>query len=218
VTAEVESRWRDRLGTARFDALRAALAAVAEHLDPLLPDCLPILGYGLFTRRDRGGKDAARPAAATLPVDAPATGDLPLWALLSRPLRAFAEQYEAEPGPSLAISANLLRVLTETGVRTKDIPALAADVERDWRTPLRRRHDNGAAAGPRAARGGRPAAAPGRPRAVPGRLACPGSGAGHAPALPDDPAPRRLPRRQLTLRLYRCGGDLSLGKAPVRRC
>jgi hypothetical protein len=134
VTAEVESRWRDRLGTARFDALRAALAAVAEHLDPLLPDCLPILGYGLFTRRDRGGKDAARPAAATLPVDAPATGDLPLWALLSRPLRAFAEQYEAEPGPSLAISANLLRVLTETGVRTKDIPALAADVERDWRT------------------------------------------------------------------------------------
>ncbi|MGH3209555.1 MAG: hypothetical protein ACRDNO_17535, partial [Trebonia sp.] len=46
------------------------------------------------------------------------------WALLSRPLRAFAEQYEAEPGPSLAISANVLRVLTEAGVRTRDIPAL----------------------------------------------------------------------------------------------
>jgi methyltransferase (TIGR00027 family) len=125
VTAEVESRWRDRLGTATFDALRAALVAVAERLDPLSPDCLPILGYGLFTRRDRRGKDAARPLAATLQADAPAIGDLPLWALLSRPLRAFAEQYEAEPGPSLAISANLLRVLTEAGVRTKDIPALA---------------------------------------------------------------------------------------------
>jgi hypothetical protein len=47
-----------------------------------------------------------------------------LWALLSRPLRAFAEQYEAEPGPSLAISANILRVLTEAGVRTRDIPVL----------------------------------------------------------------------------------------------
>jgi methyltransferase (TIGR00027 family) len=124
VTAEVESRWRDRLGTGTFDQLRAALAAVAEHLDPRLPDCLPILGYGLFTRRDRGGKDAASRVAATLPVDSPPIGDLPLWALLSRPLRAFAEQYEAGPGPSLAISANVLRVLTGAGARTRDIPAL----------------------------------------------------------------------------------------------
>jgi methyltransferase (TIGR00027 family) len=124
VTAQVESRWRDRLGSDAFDRLRAALAALAEHLDPLMPDCLPILGYGLFTRRDRGGKDAARPDAATLPADPPPIGGLPLWALLSRPLRAFAEQYEAEPGPSLAISANVLRVLTEAGVRTRDIPAL----------------------------------------------------------------------------------------------
>jgi methyltransferase (TIGR00027 family) len=124
VTEQVEYRWRDRLGTGTFDQLRAALAALAEQLDPLLPDCLPILGYGLFTRRDRGGKDAASPVAATLPVDSPPIGDLPLWALLSRPLRAFAEQYEAGPGPSLAISANVLRVLTEAGARTRDIPAL----------------------------------------------------------------------------------------------
>jgi hypothetical protein len=58
-------------------------------------------------------------------VDHPPIGHLPLWALLSRPLRAFAEQYEAGPGPSLAISANVLRVLTDAGVRTRDIPALA---------------------------------------------------------------------------------------------
>ena len=126
VTAEVESRWRERLGAGAFDALRAALAGAVEHLDPLLPDCLPILGYGLFTRRDRGAKDAAAPRTATLPVDSPPVGDLPLWALLSRPLRAFAEQYEAEPGPSLAITANVLRVLTEAGVRTRDIPALGS--------------------------------------------------------------------------------------------
>ena len=52
VTADVESRWRDRLGDPGFTALRAALAGIAERLDPLLPDCLPILGYGLATRRD----------------------------------------------------------------------------------------------------------------------------------------------------------------------
>ncbi|HEX4291367.1 MAG TPA: class I SAM-dependent methyltransferase [Trebonia sp.] len=125
VTAQVEHRWRDRLGTGPFDQLRAALAAVAEQLDPQSPDCLPILGYGLFTRRDRGGKNPAAPVAATFPVDRPPIGHLPLWALLSRPLRAFAEQYEAGPGPSLAISANVLRVLTDAGVRTRDIPALA---------------------------------------------------------------------------------------------
>ncbi|MGH3293057.1 MAG: class I SAM-dependent methyltransferase, partial [Trebonia sp.] len=119
VTGQVESRWSDRLGSDAFDRLRAALAVLAEHLDPPLPDCLPVLGYGLVTRRDRGGKDARFPVAATLTADSPPAGDLPLWALLSRPLRAFAEQYEAEPGPSLAISANVLRVLTEAGVRTR---------------------------------------------------------------------------------------------------
>jgi methyltransferase (TIGR00027 family) len=118
-TAEVESRWRDRLGVGAFDALRAALVGVARHLDPLSPDCLPILGYGLFTRREPAG------GGSTVPVDPPPIAGLPLWALLSRPLRAFAEQYEAEPGPSLAIGANILRVLTEAGVYTKDIPALA---------------------------------------------------------------------------------------------
>ena len=129
VTAEVESRWRDRLGAGALDALRTALAGIVERLDPALPDCLPILGYGLFTRPDPGDKtitappDETRPVPVGLPGPAPAC-DLPLWALLSRPLLAFAAQYEAEPGPSLAISANVLRVLTEAGVRTKDIPAL----------------------------------------------------------------------------------------------
>ena len=122
VTEEVESRWRDRLGAGAFGALRAALVGVTELLDPLLPDCLPILGYGLFTRREGAGEqDTGRPAA---PADSSPFTDLPLWALLARPLRAFADQYEAEPGPSLAISANILRVLTEAGVRTRDIPAL----------------------------------------------------------------------------------------------
>jgi methyltransferase (TIGR00027 family) len=135
VTAEVESRWRDRLGAAPFDALRAALAGLVERLDPDLPDCLPILGYGLFTRPDREGKARTAPPGEPRPVPEGPPGpvparDLPLWALLTRPLLAFAAQYEAEPGPSLAISANILRVLSEAGTRTKDIPA-AAGVSRE---------------------------------------------------------------------------------------
>jgi hypothetical protein len=50
---------------------------------------------------------------------------LPLWALLSRTLLAFATEFEDDSGRSLAISANLLRVLTEDGVRSRDVPALA---------------------------------------------------------------------------------------------
>jgi methyltransferase (TIGR00027 family) len=132
-TEEVESRWRGRLGDADFAALRAALAGIVEQLDPLLPDCLPVLSYGLLTRRDQPTAAAAAPRTSaaspsetgpvTPPGAAPVTG-LPLWALLSRPLLAFARQYEAEPGLSLAISANVLRVLPTAGVHTKDIPAL----------------------------------------------------------------------------------------------
>jgi methyltransferase (TIGR00027 family) len=126
VTAEVESRWRDRLGAEEFSALRAALITLVEQLDPALPDCLPILGFGL--RAKPAPADKAHPAPPEHPgptraAAAAAAGDLPLWALLSRPLNAFAAQYEAEPGPSLAISANILRVLPDDGAYTKDIPA-----------------------------------------------------------------------------------------------
>jgi hypothetical protein len=139
VTAEVESRWRGRLGDADFAALRTALVGIVAQLDPHLPDCLPILHHGLLTRRDQPTAAGARPAVsappqasaapasntgAAMPPEAAPVADLPLWALLSRPLLAFAWQYEAEPGPSLAISANVLRVLPDAGVRVLGIPAL----------------------------------------------------------------------------------------------
>jgi methyltransferase (TIGR00027 family) len=133
--AEVEARWQGRLGAAASGRLRAALGAVAADLDPALPDCLPILGHGLFSRPDRAREPReaapapARPASAADGPAGPSAGDepagsLPLWALLSRPLLAFALQYERQPGPSLAVSADVLRVLTEPGVLVKDIPAL----------------------------------------------------------------------------------------------
>ena len=113
-TEETEARWRRRFGAAEIDRLRAALAGLVARLDPALPDCLPVLGYGLRSTADQEA-----------PADSADPAGLPLWALLSRPLLAFALQYERMPGPSLAVSATVLRVLSSNGVRTRDLPALA---------------------------------------------------------------------------------------------
>ena len=113
---EIEERWRDRFGGETVAGLRTALEDVVAGLDPGLPDCLPILKYGLFSRTISGLSAPAAPASP---------GDLPLWTLLSRALLAYAIEFETESERSLAIGANLLRVLTPDGVRTRDIPALA---------------------------------------------------------------------------------------------
>jgi methyltransferase (TIGR00027 family) len=122
-TEETEARWRIRFGLDAVDGLRAALADLVARLDPALPDCLPVLGHGLRSTQRRDSP--AAPADVRDTADSRGTTALPLWALLSKPLLAFALEYERAPGPSLAVSANVLRVLTEGGVRTRDIPALA---------------------------------------------------------------------------------------------
>ncbi len=116
LTGLIEQRWRDRFGASLVDRLRDALTAVAGQLDPDLPDCLPILGQNLHSR----GPEAAlppRPGAAGI-------SGLPLPALLSRVLLSFALEYEQEAELSLAVSANLLRVLGPEGIRLRDLPAL----------------------------------------------------------------------------------------------
>ena len=147
VTKEVEARWRTRFGPVAIDRLRAALVGIVARLDPALPDCLPILGHGLrcevpdgylaasghaFDSEGGAGSDSAdtavggtEPAADAEPAAHAEAAALPLWALLSKALLAFALQYERGPGPSLAVSANVLRVLSSDGVRTRDVPALA---------------------------------------------------------------------------------------------
>ena len=117
--AVIEHRWTGRFGADQIGNLRQALAAVAAQLDPGLPDCLPILGQTLFSQ----GPDPSlppRPAPPDLTT-------LPLLAQLSRVLLAFALDYEAESEVSLAVGANLLRVLGqdgEGGVRPRDLPLL----------------------------------------------------------------------------------------------
>jgi methyltransferase (TIGR00027 family) len=111
----IEERWRERFGAAELGRLRACLVELVRQLDPGLPDVLPILGPALFSR----GPDPALPPRPD-PVD---VAGLPLPALLSRALLAFALEYERESELPLAVSANLLRVLDAEGIRPRDLPA-----------------------------------------------------------------------------------------------
>ena len=110
----IETRWRRRFGSDLIDGLRSALAALVMQLDPNLPDCMPILNYGLFSAEPDQDRAAAEMNIA----------DLPLSALLARLLVAYAWEFERESPLSLAISANVLRLLDEQGVLVRDLPLL----------------------------------------------------------------------------------------------
>ena len=114
--AVIEQRWTERFGVGPIGQLRQAVLAVAGQLDPGLPDTLPILGQVLFSR---GPDPALRPRP-----EPPDVATLPLSALLSRVLLAFALDYEASSEVSLAVGANLLRVLGEDGTRLRDLPVM----------------------------------------------------------------------------------------------
>jgi predicted transcriptional regulator len=115
--AEIEQRWRERFGTAPVDRLRAALHdGFVAHFHRALPDCLPILGYRLFCRR---AEDEPEPRTTG---DVVTDGELPLWSLLSRVLLGFALAYERDTRLSLAVMADVLRVLGSDGVRAADLP------------------------------------------------------------------------------------------------
>jgi DNA-binding MarR family transcriptional regulator len=135
----IERRWEERFGEPEFRELRELLRAIVDQLEPGLPDCLPILGYGLFSSAPdaeagalpaRSAKDHGTEAG----VEAGPQGsisDLPLPALLSRVLLAFAIEFERESEVSLAIGADVLRLFGEAGtaerqaVRIRDLPHLS---------------------------------------------------------------------------------------------
>jgi methyltransferase (TIGR00027 family) len=122
LTGLIEQRWGERFGAGEIGRLRDSLLAVVSHLDPGLPDCLPILGPDLLSR---GPAPALPPRPQTVDV-----AGLPLPALLSRVLLSFAVDYERESQPSLAVSANLLRVLDAEGTRLRDLP-FATGISKD---------------------------------------------------------------------------------------
>jgi methyltransferase (TIGR00027 family) len=112
----IEQRWRERLGADQLGRLRGPLTSMVSRLDPGLPDCLPILGAALRSQ----GPDPRLPPRP----DGTAPEALPLSALLSRLLLTFALEYERDAGLSLAVAANVLRVLGSEGTRLRELPAL----------------------------------------------------------------------------------------------
>lgn len=104
---EIEARWEGRYGADEIGALRAALKAVADELDPGLPAYLPIVHWALRTEPP--------PLSA---VEAPDD----LCSLLARPLLAFTLDFERDFPIALPICADVLRVLDERPVRLADLP------------------------------------------------------------------------------------------------
>ncbi|MGA9798514.1 MAG: MarR family winged helix-turn-helix transcriptional regulator [Terriglobales bacterium] len=114
----IEKRWQERFGRDEIDHLRKALARLVGQIEIELPDCLPILGYGLFS----SAPSPQRPAPGDSVAD---TSELPLSALLSKALLAFAIEFERDSEVSLAIGANVLRLAGTEGVRVRDLPRRA---------------------------------------------------------------------------------------------
>jgi hypothetical protein len=110
----IEDRWRERFGPKAVSDLRASLVKLIEQFDEDLPDCMPILGYGLANAAVR-----YRPKTSGMDF-----GNAPLPALLAKPLIRFAVEFERQSPVSLAICANVLRIAPPSGVRIKDLPSL----------------------------------------------------------------------------------------------
>ena len=115
LTGLIGERWRERFGKDSVDGIYRALQKLAAQLGAEVPGYLPILGFELrsshgvsVTRGEEGGTDRY-----SLPV------------LLAKVLLAFATGYESEPGLSLAISANVLRLAGEDGTRIRDLPRMS---------------------------------------------------------------------------------------------
>ncbi len=115
----IEERWQTRFGKEEICQLRESLWVLIAQFNVELPDCLPILGYGLFSKGPDHEKSGPARRKGT------ASSRLPLSALLSRALLAFAIEFERESNLSLAISANVVRLLDEKGVRARDLPRLS---------------------------------------------------------------------------------------------
>jgi DNA-binding MarR family transcriptional regulator len=109
----IEKRWRERLGEDAVDRLYERLSAIVGQIDVDLSDSLPILGYGLFS-------------SAPEPVEAALITRLSLPSQLSRVLLWFAIEFERGSEVSLAISANVLRLVGEEGTAVRDLPRMAA--------------------------------------------------------------------------------------------
>jgi hypothetical protein len=117
--AEIEQRWRRRLGAGPVERLRAALVGLLDQVERPLPECLPILGHGLLTQIP--DIDVPRRGAGGEPPAADAAAQRSLVALLAQALLAFALPFEQRSKVSLAICADALLWL-DGPVRVSELP------------------------------------------------------------------------------------------------
>jgi DNA-binding MarR family transcriptional regulator len=111
--AEIEARWRKRFAAGEVDALVEALRAVDERIDTRLPEFLPVVS-------------STHAMALELPTveTRRASRDLSLVTLLAHALLEYTVDFEERSALSLPLSANVFRVLDETGVPVRELPAL----------------------------------------------------------------------------------------------
>jgi DNA-binding MarR family transcriptional regulator len=136
LTGVIEKRWQERFSSS-LDELREVIECMADKLGPGYPGYLPVLGYELLSkapvqnsRAPRGARSIAR-SDDTLPM------------LLAKLLLAFAVEFERESGLSLAVSANVLRLTPDEGVRVRDLSRLSGVSKEAVALALRRAEECG---------------------------------------------------------------------------
>ncbi|HJS94465.1 MAG TPA: MarR family winged helix-turn-helix transcriptional regulator [Solirubrobacteraceae bacterium] len=117
---EITARWRTRFGASHVDRIHAGLSALVDGLGVALPEFMPIT--------ELGGNWGVRPATArdgsSASPGAGSRSDRPLYALLAGLLVAFAVELQRATGMSPVLSANVVRVLDDTGVPVRRLSEL----------------------------------------------------------------------------------------------
>ena len=111
---EIEDRWELRFGPNTVGALRGSLMSIVARLNVDLPEYVPIVAgsNGMVA-----GFEPRQRAGALVPSQ--------LTALLAQALLAYTLDFEARSPVSLALGANVMRVLGESRVLVRNLPAVA---------------------------------------------------------------------------------------------
>ena len=134
LAADIEESWRQRFGNGVIDPLREALSSVVDRLPFELPHY--VTGYGAGDPSVTGGdyipEDPGPPRIPAHGQDWPVvlrepgstSRDLPLPALLSEALAAFAIDYQRERLGSLQVVSNFLRFVPDDGIALEEARTL----------------------------------------------------------------------------------------------